>query len=174
MQQAIGVNLNYTDANNDIYWAFQQTGDFIYNELIQDLEEIIDSGVVVTMYHGDADYICNWFGGQAVSLQMNHSTKAEFNAAEYAPMIVDGTEVGEVRQYGNFSFVRVYEAGHEVPYYQPAASLQIFNRSINQFDLATGTQKVNKKYSSKGKASATHTEPFVALSTQTTASAMAR
>ena len=23
VQQAIGVNLNYTDANNDVYWAFQ-------------------------------------------------------------------------------------------------------------------------------------------------------
>lgn len=33
-------------------------------------------------------------------------------------MVVDGTEYGEVRQYGNFSFLRVYEAGHEVPFYQ--------------------------------------------------------
>jgi carboxypeptidase C (cathepsin A) len=33
-------------------------------------------------------------------------------------MMVDGTEYGEVRQYGNFSFARIYESGHEVPYYQ--------------------------------------------------------
>lgn len=33
-------------------------------------------------------------------------------------MTVDGVEYGEVRQYGNFSFLRVYESGHEVPYYQ--------------------------------------------------------
>lgn len=26
VQNAIGVNLNYTDANNDIYWQFQNTG----------------------------------------------------------------------------------------------------------------------------------------------------
>lgn len=32
--------------------------------------------------------------------------------------MVDGVERGEVRQYGNFSFARVYEAGHEIPYYQ--------------------------------------------------------
>ncbi|KAI9724216.1 MAG: hypothetical protein M1828_003961 [Chrysothrix sp. TS-e1954] len=172
-QAAIGVNLNYTDANNDVYWAFQQTGDFVYSELLQDFEEIINSGVVVTMYHGDADYIVNWLGGEALSLQMNHTTKKEFNAAGYVPMMVDGMEVGEVRQHGNFSFVRVYEAGHEVPYYQPAAALQLFNRSINHFDVATGTQKVNKMFSTKGKANATHTEPFVALSTQTTASAVA-
>lgn len=29
VQQAIGVNLNYTDANDAIYYAFQQTGDFV-------------------------------------------------------------------------------------------------------------------------------------------------
>jgi carboxypeptidase C (cathepsin A) len=39
-------------------------------------------------------------------------------------MVVQGTEYGEVRQYGNFSFARVYESGHEVPYYQRKISLQ--------------------------------------------------
>jgi carboxypeptidase C (cathepsin A) len=33
-------------------------------------------------------------------------------------MVVDGTEYGEVRQYGKFSFARIYESGHEIPYYQ--------------------------------------------------------
>jgi carboxypeptidase C (cathepsin A) len=37
-------------------------------------------------------------------------------------MVVDGTEYGEVRQYGNFSFARVYESGHEIPYYQRKSS----------------------------------------------------
>ena len=49
------------------------------------------------------------FGGQAVSLAVNYTHKAEFAAAGYAPFMVDGTEYGETRQYGNFSFLRVYE-----------------------------------------------------------------
>lgn len=64
VQNAIGVNLNYTKANNDIYWAFQETGDFIYPNFIEDLEMLLDAGVRVSLYYGDADYICNWFGGQ--------------------------------------------------------------------------------------------------------------
>lgn len=44
---------------------------------------------------------------------------------------MDGTEYGEVRQYGNFSFLRVYESGHEVPYYQPVAALEMFRRVLN-------------------------------------------
>lgn len=171
VQQAIGVNLNYTDSNLDIYWAFQDTGDFVYNSLIKDLEHILNSGVIVTMYHGDADYICNWFGGQAVSLAMNHTTAPQFRKAGYVPMTVNGVEYGEVRQYGNFSFIRVYEAGHEVPYYQPEASLAFFNRSINHFDIATGTVKVTSNYDTKGEPSATHTEPYVSLPPTPSASA---
>ena len=30
----------------------------------------------------------------------------------------NGVEYGETREYGNFSFTRVYESGHEIPYYQ--------------------------------------------------------
>jgi carboxypeptidase C (cathepsin A) len=60
----------------------------------------------------------NWFGGQAISLALEYTHSKEFRAAGYQPMMVDGTEYGEVRQYGNFSFARVYESGHEVPYYQ--------------------------------------------------------
>ena len=114
VQQAIGVNLNYTEANARVFNAFAMTGDFVYPTFLTDLEYLLNNSVSVTLFYGDADYICNWFGGQAISLQVNYTHKAEFAAAEYAPFLVSGTEYGEVRQYGNFSFVRIYEAGHEV------------------------------------------------------------
>lgn len=115
--------------------------------------------------------ISNWFGGQAISLAVNYTHSEEFNAAGYVPMMVDGVEYGETREYGNFSFTRVYEAGHEVPYYQPIAALQLFNRTINGFDTATGTEKIHADLSTNGTAQATHTEPFVALPTSASASA---
>lgn len=52
---------------------------------------------------------CDRFGGEAVSLEVNYPHKQEFAAAGYAPFVVDGEEYGEVRQYGNFSFLRIYE-----------------------------------------------------------------
>ena len=90
----------------------------MFPNFIQDLEILLDAGVRVSLYYGDADYICNWFGGQAVSLAVNYTHAAEFAKAGYQAMTVDGVEYGEVRQFGNFSFLRVYEAGHEVPFYQ--------------------------------------------------------
>lgn len=124
---------------------------------------ILNNSVRVAMYHGDADYICNWFGGQAVSLQIEYTHSAEFRAADYAPFVVDGTEYGEVRQFGNFSFMRIYEAGHEVPFYQPLASLAMFSRVLGNVDIATGETVVTGTYATNGTANATHTEPYVAI-----------
>lgn len=162
-QDALGVNLNYTESNDEIYFAFQQTGDFVYPNFIQDIEMLLDNGVRVALFYGDADYICNWFGGQAVSLAINYTNSVEFAAAGYTPYTVSGTEYGEVRQYGNFSFLRIYEAGHEVPYYQPEASLEMFRRVLLGLDVATGNLRFGGNYSTNGLPNATHTESFVPL-----------
>ena len=124
---------------------------------------MLDYGVRVALLYGDADYICNWFGGEAVSLAVNHTDKAAFRAAGYTPFLIDGVEYGAVREYGNFSFTRIYEAGHEVPYYQPAASLEHFKRVLDHVIIADGSQVVTDDYSTNGTADATHTEPYVAL-----------
>jgi len=113
------------------------------------------------------------FGGQAISLALKYTHSKEFAAAGYQPLTVDGVEYGEVRQYGNFSFARIYEAGHEVPFYQPVASLQLFNRTINHFNVADGTEVVTANLTSTGDAKATHTESFVALPTTSSAIATA-
>ncbi|KAL8674986.1 MAG: hypothetical protein Q9168_000580 [Polycauliona sp. 1 TL-2023] len=165
IQNALGVNLNYTQSNNDVSYAFQLTGDFAYPNFIPDLEMILNNSVRVALFYGDADWICNWLGGQAVSNAVDYTNKEQFAAAEYTPFIVDGDEYGEVRQYGNFSFLRIYEAGHEVPFYQPLASLEFFKRVLGNRDIATGGEELTGTYSTNGSASATHTEPFVALST---------
>ena len=118
IQNAMGVSLNYTPANNEVYFAFQQTGDFVYATPLLDLEDLLNKDVRIIMYSGDADYICNWFGGEAVSLAVNYTHAEDFRAAGYAPFLVDGIEYGAVREQGNFSFVRIYESGHQVPYFQ--------------------------------------------------------
>lgn len=60
VQNAIGVNLNYTTSNSDIYYQFQNTGDFIFPNFRQDLEYLLDQGVRVALTYGDADYICTF------------------------------------------------------------------------------------------------------------------
>jgi hypothetical protein len=65
------------------------------------------------------------------------------------------------------SFLRIYEAGHEVPFYQPKASLAMFQRVLEHLDIGTGLEKVTADFETKGGANATHTEPYVALPSST-------
>ena len=54
-QNALGVNLNYTaDSSEAVGIGFDYTGDFVYGNLLTDLEAILDSGVRVALYYGDA------------------------------------------------------------------------------------------------------------------------
>lgn len=83
------------------------------------------------------------------------------------PFTVNGTEYGAVRQYGNFSFLRIYESGHEVPYYQPLASLEFFRRVLANKAISDGVSDVSGTYGTgDGKGddlTATHTEPYVSI-----------
>lgn len=168
VQDAIGVDLNYTDYGALVGEGFGDTGDFVYNQFLPDLEMILNNGVRVALYYGDADYICNWFGGQAISLALNYTHSAQFAAANYSAFTVDGVEYGEVRQAGNFSFLRMYESGHEVPFYQPVGSLEFFRRVLGNLTVADGSQQVTDGYSTGGTVNATHTESYVPLPSTTT------
>ncbi|EMC92247.1 hypothetical protein BAUCODRAFT_59835, partial [Baudoinia panamericana UAMH 10762] len=171
VQNALGVNINYTaDSSSLVGQGFSSTGDFVYRSLIVDLQAILNRGVRVALFYGDADYICNWLGGEAVSNALNYSGSAGFAKANYTPFVLDGTEYGEVRQYGNFSFLRIYESGHEVPYYQPAAALEMFRRVLGNLVLADGSAPVTPNYTTPGLPNATHTESFVPLSSTSSAS----
>lgn len=62
VQNALGVDLNYSaDSNNEVYFAFQQTGDFVFPNFLEDLEMLLNNSVRVALFYGDADYICNWY-----------------------------------------------------------------------------------------------------------------
>jgi carboxypeptidase C (cathepsin A) len=164
VQDALGVNINYTHTYSDfVSRGFARTGDFVYRRFQDDLERILDNDVRVALIYGDADYICNWFGGEAASLALQYKHSKEFQNSGYTPFVVDGTEYGETREYGRFSFTRIYQAGHEVPYYQPVASLELFRRVLGNLVVSDGSEAISPDYQSEGKAHATHTESFVPL-----------
>lgn len=126
IQKALGVDLNWTATNVDVNYAFTHSGDYIYSNPIEDIGALLDRGIRVTMYHGDADFNGNWFGGEAVSLAVNYTNAGKFKSAGYAPFTINGKEYGSVRQYGNFSFLRVYDSGHQVPYFQRKILLTLY------------------------------------------------
>ncbi|KAB8232980.1 Alpha/Beta hydrolase protein [Aspergillus alliaceus] len=112
VQNALGVELNYKSSNL-IYMAFSLSGDFAAPYLL-DLEKLLELDIQISLVYGDADYICNWLGGEEISKVAKWSGQEAFNEAGYTNLMVDGKAYGETRQYGKLSFTRVWEAGHEV------------------------------------------------------------
>ncbi|KAI1316715.1 carboxypeptidase S1 [Xylariaceae sp. FL0255] len=155
VQEALGVPINFTSSSEAVDDAFYSIGDYPRPGWTEDIAYLLESGVKVHMMYGDRDYACNWIGGEAVSLAINYTNTDKFHAAGYTGIVVNDTYVGgQVRQYGNFSFSRVYESGHEVPAYQPETAWNMFTRALFNKDIATGTidTAVNATYATNGTA----------------------
>lgn len=157
VQQAIGAYVNFSESNSAVSNAFGSTGDDDREEgTIEAVRKLVNSGIYVVQYYGDADYNCNWLGGQAVSKLID---VPGFTSAGYENFTTsDGIVHGQVKQSNNFAFVRVYESGHEVPFYQPVLSLEMFERAIDGKDIASGTESCFEAYKTVGTAESTYRE----------------
>ena len=129
--------------------AFSTTGDDArILSTVTDMLKLVNDNITVIMYTGDADYNCNWLGGEAVSHEIG---APGFEQAGYVNITTsDGVVHGQVRQSANFAFVRIYESGHEVPFYQPVVSLEMFERAMKGLDIATGLTEVGPGYMTEG------------------------
>lgn len=116
VQAAMGVPLNWTQSSGTVSTAFRSIGDYVRPGWIDDLAYLLERGIKVTLAFGDRDYACNWIGGERLSLSINYTGSEGFRNAGYADIQANDSYVGGlVRQYGNLSFSRVFEAGHEIP-----------------------------------------------------------
>ncbi|KAJ7776963.1 alpha/beta-hydrolase [Mycena maculata] len=112
-----GGEVAWEETNFQVYENFAATGDWMRSSL-PDLELVIDSGVRVLIYDGDADYILNFDGVEGMIASLNTKFSVEFNQQVFAPYTVDGLLAGQFKTAGTFSYVRIYGAGHEVPAYK--------------------------------------------------------
>lgn len=139
IQQAIGVDLNYTGTGRaEVLNDFTATGDWVYPNSLRHIENLLEKGVRVVLAYGDADYGANWMGGEALSKAINYTNAEQFVAAGYQPLQYAGKQYGEVREHENLAFVRVYDAGHLVPYYQRES----FSSFVSDQNFITDTSSV--------------------------------
>ncbi|KAJ5765787.1 Peptidase S10 serine carboxypeptidase [Penicillium odoratum] len=143
VQAAIGAYQNFSEYSYTVGNGFGSTGDDDRMDgTIGDVKELIESGVQVVMYFGDADYNCNWLGGQVIAKEINAPGYEEAGFVNLTTS--DGIVHGQVRQSDLYTFIRIYESGHEVPFYQPLAALSFFERGISRKDIATGKKKMRQ------------------------------
>ncbi|KAJ2797224.1 hypothetical protein H4R20_005259 [Coemansia guatemalensis] len=128
VQKELGSDVSeFVSCSQKVYAGFTFSGDWM-KPYVSEIPPLLEAGIRVLIYAGDADFICNWYGNKAWSVALEWSGKDKFANAADKEWLVDGKSAGEARTYENFSFVRVFEAGHMVPYDQPVNSLDMINR----------------------------------------------
>jgi hypothetical protein len=82
-------------------------------------------------------------GNYAVVNAITYSSSTQFNAAALASYTVNGTSYGQYKTAGNLSWLRVFAAGHEVPYYRESTfilrlPLGVTSKLTGEYNRATG------------------------------------
>lgn len=154
--RAIGTPVNFTWASNSVASNFDKTLDIIRTGFLDAIGYLLDSGVKVHMMYGDRDFACNWIGGEKSSLAVPFARAKDFEAAGYAELVTSAGVGGLTRQFGNFSFSRVFQAGHEIPSYQPEVAYEIFMRALFNRDISTGKLPVHDELSTVGPSDTWH------------------
>merc|ERR1711974_19875 len=128
VQKALGVSKKWKSCNMSVNKLF--TGDWMKN-FQKSLPDLLASGIRVLIYAGDVDFICNWLGNKAWTLQMDWPGKAAFNNATDKAWTVQGTKSGMIRQANGFTFLQVHQAGHMVPMDRPLAALSMVDAFLS-------------------------------------------
>lgn len=108
-----------------------------------DLETVINAGVRTLIFDGDADYILNFNGVEAMVDALQTKFTSLYKQQAFQPFAVGGKTTGQFKNAGTFSYLRIYGAGHEVPAYKfgglPAgqAALQFFTQIMNNSSLSS-------------------------------------
>ncbi|KAJ4300808.1 hypothetical protein N0V90_002896 [Kalmusia sp. IMI 367209] len=156
-QKALGVPLNFTYISNTVMDAMTLRG----NSEVgtggsaradkSDIEYLLQSDIKVALVYGDRDARCPWTAAEGLVLQANCTAHDEFSAAGYEYIHTNETyNGGAVKQFGTFSFSRVFQSGHSVNTYQPETVARIFDRTFWSKDVATGKKDVGQGYGTKG------------------------
>ncbi|GAM88844.1 hypothetical protein ANO11243_068780 [Dothideomycetidae sp. 11243] len=134
--KAIGAKSTYTECSDSAGTGFSNTGDDS-RSLLSTLGSVVSSGISVVLWAGDADWICNYMGGFGVANAVKWSGQSQFANLGLKSYTVKGAAGGLYKTLKNFNWLQVYGAGHEVPYYQPAVALQVFEQIMSQKPLSS-------------------------------------
>ncbi|KAJ1729295.1 hypothetical protein LPJ61_003596 [Coemansia biformis] len=142
-KSSVGINssIDYVECSDPLFDRFTATSDSMSRSSKASLTYILDRNIPVLLYSGDADFICNWYGTLDVIRALDWHGKSDLDATAvqnwtWPAQSGDNIPAGQFVTAGNFTFLRVYEAGHEVPYYQPQASLYMLAQFLKQHKLS--------------------------------------
>nr|POE78434.1 carboxypeptidase s1 [Quercus suber] len=133
IRSKIGAKVSYSECSDAVFNNFENFGDDSRSTLSTMLGDV-KSNIQILMWAGDADFICNYLGNYNVAQQV---APTGFNSKALQSYTVNGKAAGLFKTQNNFSWLQVYGAGHEVPYYTPAVALQAFKQTMSKAVLTS-------------------------------------
>ncbi|KAG7194951.1 carboxypeptidase C [Scheffersomyces spartinae] len=130
VKERLGAEVDsFESCNFDVNKNFMLAGDWMkpYQKNVVDL---LESGLPVLIYAGDKDFICNWLGNQGWTDRLQWSGSDGFAVTPVKDWKLGKKTIGEVKNYKNLTFLRIFAGGHMVPMDQPENSLDMVNRWI--------------------------------------------
>ncbi|KEP50122.1 serine carboxypeptidase [Rhizoctonia solani 123E] len=134
-------NVVFESCNTVVHRNFIKSGDVARNSAPL-LPELIDDGVRMLIYVGDADLLCPGTGQIPWMEHLNTTFQRDFIDSPATDFRTHNRTAGFVRstggskEAGRIAYVEIFEAGHMAPHDQPDASLDMFNRWIWNKPLA--------------------------------------
>ncbi|KAI0649050.1 serine carboxypeptidase [Trametes meyenii] len=136
----IGTEGNFQELNNGVLFDFQS--EWMQNSR-PTLESVINDGVKILLYVGDADYLdlFNYFGIEAMLDQMKTKFSKEWAKQKLTDYNVRGESAGLYKNAGGLHYLRAFGAWHEVPAYQWAnlkrgeVALQMYRQIVGEQSL---------------------------------------
>jgi carboxypeptidase C (cathepsin A) len=103
----------------------------VSRSFISRLSSVVQSGITTLIWAGDADWICNWLGNVETVNAIEYAGSKKFENKEGRNYTVNGVVKGIFKSMGNLGWLRVFDAGHLVPYYRRLAyDFQIHSQTI--------------------------------------------
>ncbi|GAB1524893.1 hypothetical protein RhiTH_008049 [Rhizoctonia solani] len=135
----------FTSCNITVHKSFIRSGDAARNSALL-LPDLINDGVRMLIYVGDADLLCPGTGqilwmehlGTMFQQKFIDSPATDFRTHNRTAGFVRST--GGNKEAGRIAYVELFEAGHMAPHDQPDAALDMFNRVIFQNGQPEGVE----------------------------------
>jgi cathepsin A (carboxypeptidase C) len=134
IKQALGANidLEYQICNSTLNGQFGNSNNDRSVNFAPYVANLLNDGIRALIYAGDADIVCDWMGNKAWTKALNWTGNFGFNSAPDSLWKPDpiSQPLGESCTYKNFSFLRIFGAGHMVPMDQPFSALHMVSTWI--------------------------------------------
>lgn len=92
---------------------------------------LLNANIPVLIYAGDVDFICNYMGNKAWTLNLEWKQSNEFQSATDHDWNNGSGLARTTSSNGLFTFLQVHDAGHMVPSDQPKVALEMITNFIN-------------------------------------------